>query len=262
MTSWEPRQAQRRQRLRHPPHCSVLEKASIFLAIDIRPEEKKLFERAEHVEGVRYEIVLTSHAVYVERQVSVMSQWVGGMLLAIFLHVIGAVVQYVLLRGAHESMRIPWRNLRSTGIRRVPRHIVLLLGIGIALVLPFLIAIVGGVLFSFSRSQAVLQLFQALAVVSFFVACIATVILMIRFPRTALVLGSDWRNLEFHSLGDEAALREIADRVITIQERVAVSSGRSGASAARTASDSQSAAAPSPSPGAAAAPLPGPQSRR
>ncbi len=232
------------------------------MAISVRSEEKRLFERVEHVEGIRYEIVLTSHAVYVERQVSMMSQWVGGILLAVFLHVIGAIVQYVLLRRAHESMRIPWRNLRSTGVRRVPRHIILLLGIAITIVLPLVLGFVGSALFAVGRSLPILYLFQILAFATFFLSCIATVVLLIRFPRTALVLGSDWRDLEFHSLGDESAVREIAERVIAIQERVIGSSSRDGASASRAASSQSSSKGPVPSASPAPSPLPGPQSKR
>ena len=232
------------------------------MAIIVRSEEKKLFESVEHVEGIRYEIVLTSHAVYVERQISVMSQWVGGILLAVFLQVIGTIVQYVLLRRAHESMRIPWRNLRSTGVRRVPRHIILLLGIAIAIVLPLILGFVGGFLAEVGDSPGIQVLFGVLAIAAFFLSCIATVVLLIRFPRTALVLGSDWRDLEFHSLGDENAVREIAEKVIAIQERVLGSSSRDGASAARTASSQSSSKGPAPSAGPTQAPLPGPQPRR
>ncbi len=230
------------------------------MAIIILAGEKKLYERVEHVEGIRYEIVMTSHAVYLERQVSMMSQWVGGMLLAIFLHIIGTVVQYLLLRRAHENVRIPWRNLRSTGIRRVPRHMILLLGIAIAIVLPLVLAFVGGVLSSVAQSPSLAALFGVLAAACFFIACVATVALLIRFPRTAFVLGGDWRDHEFHSLGDENAVREIAERMIVIQEKVIGSSNRDRVSA--SSGDHAQRANTGSTPASGPAPIPGPQSRR
>jgi len=230
------------------------------MAIVTRPEEKRLFERVEDVEGVRYELVLTTHAIYVERHVNIISQWVGGMLLAIFLHIIGTIVQYVLLRASHESMRIPWRDLRATGIRQLPRHIILLLGIAVTIVLPILLAVVGNGFYLATKNYFFSQLFSLIAVAAFFIGCIATVVMMIRFPRTALVLGLDWRNLEFHSLGNEESVREIADRVVLIQEKVLANAQRDAAASSRSGASQTSTPAPSQVP--QPSPLPGPQSRR
>jgi hypothetical protein len=232
------------------------------MAIVVRPDEKRLLERVEHVEGVRYELVLTSHAVYVERQVSIMSQWVGGILLAVLLHVIGTIVQYVLLRRAHESMRIPYRSLRCTGVRKVPRHIILLLGVASAVVIPLLLGLIGGIFEAMRFPVSIVVVFPILAVLSFFVACIVTVVLMIRFPRTALVLGGEWRDFEFHTLGNEDAVRAIAERVVAIQERVIGGSGRASSASSQPVITQPASAAAAPVATPAPAPLPGPQTRR
>lgn len=193
------------------------------MAIAIRRGEKKYFERVEHVEGVRYEIALTGHAIYLERQVSVMSQWVGGIFLGLLAHVIGVIVQFFLLRAAHNSVRIPYRSLRTTAVRRVPRTMILLLGLALTIVLPLLIAVIGG--YFSQMAGTLLPAFPILAFVTFFLGCLTTIILLIRFPRTVLAFGCEPREYDFHSLGDELLVQEIVERVLALQDRLAASSG-------------------------------------
>jgi hypothetical protein len=226
--------------------------------MQIRRGEKRYFERVEHVEGVRYELVLTGHAAYLERHVSITSQWVGGVFLALFLHIIGVIVQYALLRGAHVSVRIPYRSLKSTSVRRVPRNMTLLLGIALTIVVPLVVVFLGGFLAGLFRSSTPILVAQILAVLVFFGGCIATVAMLIRYPRTALAFGFNAREYEYHSLGDESLVHEIIERVLALQDRgagVAATSASDGASAARAQADGSS---PAPVP----APIPGPKPRR
>lgn len=194
------------------------------MAITIRRGEKKYFERVEHVEGVRYEIALTGHAIYLDRQVSVMSQWVGGIFLGLLAHVIGVIVQFFLLRAAHNSVRIPYRSLRTTAVRRVPRTMILLLGLALTIVLPLLIAVIGG--YFSQMAGTLLPAFPILAFVTFLLGCLTTIILLIRFPRTVLAFGCEPREYDFHSLGDELLVHEIVERVLALQDRLVASQDR------------------------------------
>lgn len=226
--------------------------------MQVRRGEKRYFERVEHVEGVRYELVLTGQAVYLDRHVSITSQWVGGVFLALFLHIIGVIVQYVLLRTAHVGVRIPYGSLRSTAVRRVPRNFILLLGIALTIVVPLLISIVGAVMASAFRSSTLIVVSQILAVLVFFGGCITTVAMLIRFPRTALAFGFNGVEYEYHSLGDEVLVQEIIERVLALQDRCAAA--LSVAASGALASGRDAADGPSPSP--APAPIPGPKPRR
>lgn len=215
------------------------------MAVAIRRGEKKYFERVEHVEGVRYEIVLTGHAVYLDRQVSVMSQWVGGIILGLILHIIGVIVQFGLLRTAHYSGRIPYTNLQTTAVRRVPRTMILLLGLALTIVIPILVIVVGELLSFMTRLY--LPFFPILAGIAFVLGCLMTIIMLIRYPRTVLGLGCNAREYEFHSLGEEALVREIIERLIALQDRFLAAQGQGEMGSVTKAN--------------AAAPIPGPQRR-
>ena len=187
------------------------------MAVAIRRGEKKYFEQVEHVEGIRYELVLTGHAVYLERHVSTMSQWVGGFILGLFLHVVGVIVQFVLLRSAHVSVRIPYRSLQTTSVRKMPRTMILLLGVALSILVPVVLKVLGEVM-AVVGPRFTSQVFGILAVLAFFIGCVVTVIMLIRFPRTALVLGCMPREYEYHSLGEEALVHEIVERVLALQD--------------------------------------------
>jgi len=178
------------------------------MSISVCQGESVVGQYAETVEGTRNELALTNSAVYFEAEKPPSSIWLSGILLSL-LQVVGIAIQYGVLRMSHVFARISLEQIDHLEVRRTPRSAIALLG-GI---LSIVATIVMAVMADPRRGP------EPIMVAVPWLTALGTIIVLILFPRGALVLGSHGVRYTYNSKMGVQRLSQVIQAISAAREQ-------------------------------------------